>query len=236
MLRSVAVVWIGFFLGALLSLTCIAIAEAEECNPHYTCASEGNTPNLNLFKVKKGMCNAQTCINADMDILDAALPTVTGACDEGQIVSFAGCAPNILTGLATPDLCAAGQYARGITDHGDGTGCTVIHNIACLRIENTSTRIGEAFEFFMDPNGATIEKLGCYCQGTCGTLATITFSDRSGNVISPTSSLTCATGTAATTFVATSDTDRVLAAGEGLRATASGTPDAGDDYLVCASF
>jgi hypothetical protein len=109
---------------------------------------------------------------------------------------------------------------------------------ACAVLEDLAAA-DDGYEMFMATSAATVVKAGCRCRGTCSTPATLTFADRAGNTISTDSTVTCSSGTGATTFVnvSTGDGDRVLVSGEGFLFSVSNNPDPETDtYTICVEY
>lgn len=103
------------------------------------------------------------------------------------------------------------------------TTLETIHGQTCLTIERLGAS-DDTFDMWYPPSGttATLVAAGCHCAGTCGgTLPSITFSDRDNAAITLTTAMTCSTGTGNTTYrtFSTSDLDRILDPGEGVRFT-----------------
>jgi hypothetical protein len=96
------------------------------------------------------------------------------------------------------------------------------------------------FEFAQAPRALTLIDASCYCRGACTTPGQITFQDRATNAITLTTTpLVCGTGagdSAYTTFD-TTDVDRVLNAGEGIRLNVTNTPNPlTDEYTLQIRF
>ena len=90
------------------------------------------------------------------------------------------------------------------------------------------TATTDDYEFYMAGTGTTLTQIGCHCDANCGTTATVSFKDRAGNAIGLTGGgdLTCSSSTGATTYTTflTSDADRILVTGEGVRLSITNSP------------
>lgn len=108
----------------------------------------------------------------------------------------------------------------------------------CIQL-NRVTAAFDNIDVLISPSALTLDAIACHCEGTCASsLATWALSDRAGNSISLTGTLTCSTGTGNSTWasVDTSDTDRNLTTGEGLEVSVTNSPTSNDYYTVCVRF
>ncbi len=99
----------------------------------------------------------------------------------------------------------------------------------------------DAYEFAQAPRQVTLIDASCYCRGTCGVpTATLTFQDRAGNAIPLTTTpLTCNSGATDSTYMTfdTSNANRILNAGEGLRLNVTNIPNPEtDEYTIQVRF
>jgi hypothetical protein len=91
-------------------------------------------------------------------------------------------------------------------------------------------------EVLIAPQAITVAGIACHCAGACtAPLPSIALFDRVGNSISLSGTLTCSTGVANSTWVATSagDADRNLVEGEGLKWSVINVPGSFDRVTIC---
>lgn len=112
-------------------------------------------------------------------------------------------------------------------------------NMACMTFPDVSESNWDDFDMFPAPTDLTLVDATAYCQGTCSApIATVTFTDRSGNGIAlDGGSLAPTSGTGDNTWTtfSTSDADRNLDAGEGLRVFFT-SPTSTDTITVCVRW
>lgn len=106
--------------------------------------------------------------------------------------------------------------------------CGATFTQGAVAVLDKVTSADDLFEFFVATRPTTLLSVGCHCDVNCTTVATLTFEDRGGNAIGITGggSLSCSSSSSATTFTtfSTSDADRILVDGEGVRLNVTNTP------------
>lgn len=107
---------------------------------------------------------------------------------------------------------------------------------SCVTLDRVTAAI-TSYDFWIAPASQTVTAVGCYCQGTCSTAATFSFTDRAGNAmgLSGGGNLVCQTGSSDTTFTAIIS-GGALVTGEGLRLSVANTPTSVDRVTVCTKF
>lgn len=147
----------------------------------------------------------------------------------------------IPTGTA-PTVDEAGELAEDTTDRGQlafmsglTVGIVTRTQEKCLTIENLAAA-DDNMELGSFPYPVTIEKIWCYCRGTCTTLPTFTFEDAATNAMTLIGTPTCAT-TTDNAVPADVSAGGALIAYEKWQFDVTNTPDpATDEYMLCYEF
>lgn len=108
---------------------------------------------------------------------------------------------------------------------------TAITNAVVISLDKI-TASHDLYEIFIAPRPATLLSAGCHCDANCTTAATLSFEGRSATPGSQAidftggGNLTCSSSSGLTTYTtfSTSDTDRLLADGKGVRLNVTNTP------------
>lgn len=115
---------------------------------------------------------------------------------------------------------------------------SLAHAETCLWLDRVDANF-DNLDVMMAPTSIDVAGIACHCEGVCtAPLATWQMTDRVGNVIPLTGSLTCSTGNGLSTWVNvdTSGPNETLVAGEGLELSVTNTPVSFDQYTICIRF
>lgn len=108
----------------------------------------------------------------------------------------------------------------------------------CIQLDRVTGSF-DNIDVLIAPSALTVDAVACHCDGACtASLATWALSDRAGNSINLSGSLTCSTGATSSTWTSVDggDPDRNLVTGEGLEVSVTNTPASYDRYTLCVRF